>query len=63
MKLLFIVEDDAEADSDVDDFVDGFPRAELTGRLVKRLRLFRAEEEKEEEDEEWSCCRTNSKSI
>ena len=66
MKLFLCVDDDddAEADSDVNAFADGFPRAALNGRLKRFRKLFaEEEEEEEEEDKELSCCLTSSKSI
>ena len=65
LKLLLCVDDDndAEAESDVDASVDGFPRAALNGRLKRFRKLFAEEEEEDEEDEELSCCLTSSKSI
>ena len=47
MKLFLCVDDDddAEAESDVDALADGFPRAELVGRLKRFKRLLAEEEE------------------
>ena len=45
LKFSLCVDDDAGADSDVDVFADGFPRAALNGRLKRFRKLFAEEEE------------------